>query len=570
MHTSSKKQGRTLHTTIDLERRVNCSAIYPILAPNGSTLIITGHEHGLHLIWRGGRKRRQQESGTTRASKRARTGEYALDDEEEDAVASRSQKVEGDDVFEADELDPDCPCPSVIRDVEVDLDAEVLCIAIPTAGSSQQQSLRDIAIIAVTLEDGSLKLLSVPLAPPEDEKTASFVRHIHIADLDHRWPRDPLPSLAVRILPDDDSSEPRSGVRVCVAVASVRLSVLVCIVNGRGVRMPHDNNTCISLDLPSPALLASFADSKDPLWLQVADRFGVVRIFEVLVARKDISPQDSISLATSYLAPFKRDPSGSVRRKRILASAWVMQGDAVVVLLEDGEWALWVVRGSLSFDGEVHRCMLGGILGSPRALRSHNTEQRRPATRLAPMTPNTRRAKAETLFSGPAKVPGMVAAGGVSVTARKGSSGAIDSIVMWYCDQAYCVPNLQRLIQRYAAVSGHGKMTVSNAGMIQLTEVTAPCDRMVSVSPFSDRCAETSGSLQSTAPDLLVSSEYRLHISERATAALDMPVHALATKLDSTKATASGPLALGAVDEILDKMANKGGRSRRVGFVHWQ
>ncbi|KAG9537199.1 hypothetical protein KCU79_g20801, partial [Aureobasidium melanogenum] len=49
------RHGKRMHLSYDCPRRLNVSNIYPVQSPRGADIIISGHDDGLHILWRGGR-----------------------------------------------------------------------------------------------------------------------------------------------------------------------------------------------------------------------------------------------------------------------------------------------------------------------------------------------------------------------------------------------------------------------------------------------------------------------------------------------------------------------------------
>ena len=43
----------------ELSHRIHDTKVYPVKAPNGSTIILYGHETGVGILWRGGRPLKQ-------------------------------------------------------------------------------------------------------------------------------------------------------------------------------------------------------------------------------------------------------------------------------------------------------------------------------------------------------------------------------------------------------------------------------------------------------------------------------------------------------------------------------
>jgi hypothetical protein len=124
----------------------------------------------------------------------------------------------------------------------------------------------------------------------------------------------------------------------------------------------------------------------------------------------------------TFLPPFVQGEVGTVaRRKKVLDARWISGGRAILALLEDGEWGIWDLEaidpgtsnpGSNLIQGQSN---ISGIQGGSLtrfAIRSHispaiesvktsaNSQVQPSSGTLAPMTPSTRKIRAEGLFHG--------------------------------------------------------------------------------------------------------------------------------------------------------------------------
>ena len=156
--------------------RIYSSCVYPIKPPNGSTIIIYGHEHGLRLIWRGGKPFRFAESRESPGNVNG-TGKdepTIIDLEDDGPVASKPKIQEADFEDEDEEIDPTQPCQSILRHVDISTGTAVMHIGIPHVPSNASRAppsayppiLSSHIIIAGACSDYSIRVITVPLTPP--------------------------------------------------------------------------------------------------------------------------------------------------------------------------------------------------------------------------------------------------------------------------------------------------------------------------------------------------------------------------------------------------------------------
>ena len=109
--------GKLTQLRYELSHRIHGAQIYPVKAPNGSTIILYGHETGVGVIWRGGRPLKAQvEAPTPKQPPRKPTrvnGNYSdvvmiidSDDEEPSAKAASIPNAPPEAEFESDDFKP--------------------------------------------------------------------------------------------------------------------------------------------------------------------------------------------------------------------------------------------------------------------------------------------------------------------------------------------------------------------------------------------------------------------------------------------------------------------------------
>ncbi|CZT23294.1 uncharacterized protein RCC_09005 [Ramularia collo-cygni] len=581
------KRGHKLHLSYELPHRIHAARIYPLLAPNGSTLIIYAHDHGLRLLWRGGRRRRGPSMPPK--SNGVKHDEMILIDDTDDAQ-------DGDEwEAEEEELDPDCPCPHIIHTLDIVLGRDasrpdgcaVLHLELPVLHSSPSTPtlLKKMAIVAVALADGSCQILQLPLTPPSAANEASVADNIYRSAVELTARGTPIPaSLAIKFLPADET-RPRSHSgplqslddQLLIATASRTLSIWAVSVKTN--KLVCSENTLVrKTPLSSSAVGISFHPSSRLGQLLLTDTSGAARIFDLHKPRSSTQAGDWImAYHTSHHIPKDTpdlDPT-LTRRKKILGAEWVLAGKGILVLQEDGEWGIWDVNSSQT-GKQVEDFALRGFLGT-----SSSTEQTEPSkskrgvSKLAPMTPNTRKTKAEQLFTGAVRAPGVAPSGGITVQLNNPRIGQADeSVAIWYGGEVYSITSTQAFWQRSTS-SGGGFGSLHAPGLSHITDISLSNETISSISQFSVKGSAGLGQMN-TQRDLLVSAEHRAVVLQ--TQRPDKPARNLFQRqIDERPAEAmrdqhmldAGGLDVEGLDRMLEDMAagTTNTVTRKVGFA---
>lgn len=215
-------------------------------------------------------------------------------------------------------------------------------------------------------------------------------------------------------------------------------------------------------NLASPATSVNFNPSPFPSprhsLLTVAESRGAVRVF-------DCKPQSDFNQGSwvfSLYPGFQTSLDRIATRKKVLCAQWVLGGKAIIVLLAEGEWGVWDLENagpkanhniqSASLGGASLAFAISGWVGSSPVSKSLvKTSSRRNdnTSRLTPMTPGTRKARQEALFSDSATTANAqtdgLSRGGlfVSVVYNSSNSKADDeSLLLWYGDSVTVIPSL--------------------------------------------------------------------------------------------------------------------------------
>ena len=559
------KKERKLQLAYDLPHRIHCARIYPARCTNGSTLVIYGHDQGIRLLYRGGRRPKHADSGRTE-----------FEDEE-------------------DETDPDTPYANIIQVMELNLGSTVLHIATPSLPSQASQRpaiTKDHAIVAVHTADKKVGVLRIPLTPcaPRDVRNVADAILDDIIDLPAGSTM--VNDISIKIITRFSNVQEEPESTVCVAIVSdvVRLWSL-----------PTSSDEIISeeavnqrLPLPSKASKISYHPSAGSAKILLVDTQSSVRIYDPTTSKNpNFRPSSSGSMSIdgeevgkwvmTFQAPYHAlspDYPAVPARKVILDAQWILGGRAILALLQDGEWGVWDVSATAQNNKSVGEFVLHGFLGSAAATAApaESSKQRKGSSKLAPMTPNTRKTKSQNFFSGAPKAPGAVAKGGICVVGNDAVTGQTDeSVMLWYDGEVYTIPNVQQFWQRSLNVSSSGVGSLYAPGLSHIPDVNLMNENITSISQFSVKFSSSGLGQMNTPRDFLVSAEHRFIIHqatrppvsskglfERTAAAVTA---AVPSDRDQRMLDA-GELDVGGMDRMLDSMANGGAaRTRRVGFA---
>ncbi|KAF2166269.1 hypothetical protein M409DRAFT_66740 [Zasmidium cellare ATCC 36951] len=592
------KRERKLHLSYELPHRIHSSLLYPISAPNGSTLIIYGHDRGLKALWRGGRRRCETpRASAPRTNGTQHTDVILIDDSDDEGHAD--EPVEDQFEKEEEELDPDCPYPSAIQDLDIRLDRSVLHVAAPPLQTSALTPaiLKKVAVVAITSSDGSVRLLQIPLSPPSDEQKGQTLQDVSDSKIVLHPSGGIISDLSAKYLPIDNQpltapkrqQEDVEG-HLLVAAASRALSIWSISVTADNLFV-EDQRPTHKVQLANSLCKISFHPSTRSAQLLVGDRLGAARIYDPYAFRTPQKRPDSSGSATepnpnlgdpgiwimTYHTTFALPKDGSLpaaltRRKRLLDAKWVLGGKGILALLEDSQWGVWDVSGTSRPARLVEAFAIDGFLTSPSANEPvEPVRPKRGSSKLAPMTPNTRKSKSEQFYSGDSKskLSEAVAKGGISVATNHPRSGQSDeSVILWHNSDVYTIPSMQSFWQRSTTSGGIGSLYAP--GISHVTELDPMHEIISSISLFATKSSSAGIGAMNTQRDLLVSTEYHIIVLQQLRAqttarslfqAAERPASRDQQMLDA------GALDLAGMDRVLDGMAAGGGPARKVGFA---
>ncbi|KAI4174539.1 MAG: hypothetical protein LQ343_002296 [Gyalolechia ehrenbergii] len=449
--------------------RIHTAKPYPLIAPNGSTIILVGCENGLKILWRGGqpaesqpRQRSWKDDGTLLHNVAVGSkGQADANSLHEDA----SHEQTGEDSSSSQDFEP------VIESISLPFGTAVLHIAFPfiPPDSSQHKSdslpalCSDRLVAAMRLR----RCVSLTLAPSSASPGSEL--DMDQDDAQSRKNVSDRRRFTSKLQSRSRSAGRDNGWDLLVASSSSDSSGLLLIhriqlsPHGRELKQTTtDFNLPLSIQqLPCSAASLSFnpslpGDERNSRLL-LADRKGTIRILDCHSAEASNECPCLISLYTSLQSTSNRRGAG----KHVLDAQWVLGGSAVLVLLENGEWGVWDLEGHGPKAQSTSKAPVTPTLGSlfMFAIRGHlndgsNTfksdnadaasikEASKPAM-LAPTTPSTRRMRQANLFAGPLRHAKGPAHGGISLVPDQDSKIGDEAVVMWYNNAITVIPSLR-------------------------------------------------------------------------------------------------------------------------------
>ena len=628
-------------SSYDLPHRIHTSKSYPLSSPNGSSILVYGHDQGLRVVWKGGRPFKLQSTAVERISKSNGIDGDALMiiDSDEEAPEDSEQQDNPDFEDEDSGLDNLEPYQPVVQTLDLPLGVDVLHLAFPLlpvdAECSALESLPALfsqkLVLAAACSDFSVRLILIPLLPPSPQtKKKTDWRHTvsNLSDgkslfgeqmivLSSGTTHRSIPkSLSVSMTsnpPDDlediemdehdasskkanlqrnvsrSASRSRNGSRlgdqqwdVLVASHSADLSGLLLIhripvLAGEASLSPELHLPWRVQYLASPTVSVHFNSALYPAprhsQLMIAEAKGVIRILDCLPQSKAAEGSWRLSLYTD----FETLQDSTSRRKLILDAQWVLAGKAILVLLADGKWGVWDLEnaGPKPTDrknpprstpaGSFMKFALEGWVGDSlksRTLLKSSSTKTEKKSKLAPMTPGTRKVRQQALFTGPTPQPDGPVRGGISVATlvdAPSSRPDDEAVLIWHGSTITVVPSF--FIHWQNKVRGSGNLfgigAKGESKMINNIQLGGELCKEASLVPSRHR----SGSAKDEAnyPDILVTGDHRLMIVASPVAVSQMPSSPLSPLLSSMtdqQLLIRGNLDVNAMDRILAGMSN--------------
>jgi hypothetical protein len=625
---------------------VHDATIYPVKAPNGSTIILYGLENGVGVAWRGGRPLKKASAQPKQSAKPAKvngTNNDAImiidsDDDEPAKAASQQPAPAAEFEDEEEELDPDQPYPSFVQQLRFALGTEVLHLAVPQIPTISSLRPADTVpaifsthmVFAVTCADCTVRVITLPLSPPSDlakekplsaksqygEEITKVQAHQAIArgismtwtsrnepsskdpsddEMDMDGEGDEATTPARRRRKQQSRSRSRNqgqdGFDLLVASHSAELGGLLKIwrfpLADTTVKATHPIAPYKTVTLRKHASRVTFNTAQYPKrrhsQLLITDSAGTARVYDLFAPGKRRAHgglSEAGAFISTYRSSFESVKSSAftsaalAARKPIVDATWVSDGRHILCLLADGEWGVWDVdRSGPSPPADPLAFSLRGYVGTSEKESSASgasSPKRGARSSLAPMTPNTRRRKEETLFKGSPSISAAAPHGGVTVAALSSSNGAAaeESVIIWYGSEVYRIADLAKFWARTASASGGNSLP--SPSLAQMTDISLLGEMITSISQFD---TTSQASRMAVPRDLLISAEHRLIVTTTTTKSLGRDLNAMfsqeQTETDDARRTdqallSHGELDLGGMDRLLDDMESSGTVSKSL------
>ncbi|KAE8442015.1 hypothetical protein EG329_003916 [Mollisiaceae sp. DMI_Dod_QoI] len=612
------KNPQNTQLSYELPHRVHTAKAYPILSSNGSTIILYGHENGVKIVWRGGRPFRTSQPAPAPAQKTNGGGAViSLDSDDEGESAKPFEDIPE---FEEDEeeLDPLRPYPSTLQVLDLCFNTDVLDLAIlPSSvlkadGPSWRglESLKQKLIFTAACADNTVRLVTLPLSPPSPaSKARSELRtDFTLATAGkgkwgetvtlltgHQKPSNGLsmtadsigePGALVKADSNPNSTEPH----LVVASHSQEVTGLLRLYRV-SIKSPQNHvGPFQSIYLSSPAKAISFNPALSEQYssrLLVADSIGACRIYDhklLIKAAEDSSETPLAEQGTWLLSLYtgfqntKNDSQTSAAaaytgfgRKSIIDAQWVSGGKAILVLLNDGEWAVWDVEGA---GVAASRGLLGrqGIKGGSKseysltgyldgAIKSRSSgPPQMTSSKFAPMTPGTRKT-VEPFGSRSLTVSARGQISVMDIPSASPTSPLEESVLFWFGETYAVIPNLAKYWSAHKH-GGSGNLFTgpSGARLIKLENIDLQGERCSGVEQIPK--SPTSSGLSA---DVLILGEHRFTIITTGKQSKPLIAPKTETRLVlAERATNGGELDVMGIEQALTRMEN--GASRRKIF----
>ena len=591
--------------------------MYPVSSSNGSTVILYGHDNGVKIVWRGGKKFKPQQPDSAAHSKTNGAGSAAVISlDSDDEGDSAKQPFEDKPEFEADdeELNPLHPYPGTLQELDLWLGTEVLDLAVlpPTILKADSPSWRGVdalkqrIVFAASCSDNSVRLVTLPLTPPSP---ASKARPELRSDFTLANAGKGTWGETVTVL--NGHQKPSDGVAVTVDITGARSDAkataapqIIVASHSREVtgllrlwRVPMKSSLqqvepFQTISLASPAKSISFNPSLSSQYsshLLVAEAVGVCRIYDfklLLKPNEESSENVSAEHGTWLLSLYAGFPSvkndsqaqqmgahTGFGRKTVVDAQWVSGGRAVIVLLNDGEWAIWDIEGvgpnapqgilgrQGIKGGSISEYSLTGYIDGAAKLRPSGPPQL-TSSKFAPMTPGSRKAANPFNERGSdSRVRGQISV--VEFRSSSPTAPSEESILFWLGDTYAVIPSLAKYWAANAQKTiGSGSLFggPSGARMIKLENVDLQGERCSGV----EQIAKSAPSSAGFSSEILILGEHRyVLLIFGKSAARERPAEKSASRLALVeKSLNGGELDVGGIEQALARMENGGGKRK--------
>ncbi|KAM3086394.1 hypothetical protein ACMFMF_000343 [Clarireedia jacksonii] len=486
----------------ELPHRIHTAKVYPLPAPNGSTVILYGNENGVKIIWRGGRPFKASQDTATASAKvnGSKDAIISLDSDEDEAAPP---PFEDKPEFEDDEaeIDPSKPYPSFVQTLDLHFGTDVLHIGLLQSSILKADStswrgidaLKQKIVFTAACADNLVRLVTLPLTPPSpaskgrDEFRSNFTManagngkwgETVVTLSGHQKSSDGV-SMTVnmegQLALTKANQKSTAETQIIVASHSKEMTGLLLLWRIPLSPSPSIEQPFQSIYMPSSAVRISFNPSlseQHSSYLLVADTNGTCRIYNYkLVVNQSDDPDSLVAEQGTWLlslySGFKNSRSDSqspqrgshvgFERKTIVDADWVYGGKAIIALLNDGEWGVWDMDGvgpgakkgfmgiqSIKGGSISEFNLTGWIEGAMKSSSKSSGPSAASISKFVPMTPGTR--KTTDLFSNKAQPTGPIC-GSISVVEVPSQSPNFpseESVLFWLGESFTLIPSLSK------------------------------------------------------------------------------------------------------------------------------
>ncbi|KFX94168.1 hypothetical protein V490_04487 [Pseudogymnoascus sp. VKM F-3557] len=541
---------QNVQLSYELSHRIYTALPYPTPAPNGSSIVICGHDQGVRIIWRGGRTFKPPAAPKANGNGATNNAVMIIDSDDEAPAAEEEAEFEDEEA----ETDPSRPFPPVLQHIDLVFGTSATHLAVCAA-------VQDKIVFAATCGDSSVRLVSLPITPPSPERKAQ--------NKSRKWGETvvtlsgfstPADGVAMTFVKEQEEKA-KSGGYVLVASHSREVTGLLLLHKVPVLSVKKGGKTTEKLSqehtapfqtqyLSTPASSLDFSHFSNNLLL--ADRAGTIRIYSPDIA-------DGSWLLTLHTDFIKSDTSKFSSRKAILDTKWVLGGKAVMVLLSDGEWGVWDLegtgpgasRGILGSQGIKGGALTpfsisGYIDGPPIKSTSRPTAS---TSKFAPMTPATRRTVEPALLGAhnQSATAGLISALPLPKTTT--TSPPDERIAFWIEDAYAVIPSLRSF---WEAQHRRGANLFSGAAGTKMLRIDG-------VNLRGERCTGLAQSaVDGSTPELIIAAENRLVIvADLPESGTTSKPRTLALESGAGQLQIAGPgrdLDITGIDQMLDRM----------------
>jgi hypothetical protein len=510
------------------------------------------------LVWRGGRSFKSSQDSSAPAKKANGTGNAVISldsDDEGDSGKAFEDKPEFED--EEKELDPSRPYPGILQELDLHFGTDVLHLTVlpdpvlKADGPSWHglESLKQKIVFTAACADNSLRFVTVPLVPPSPKSKGRPELRLDFTLAaagkgtwgetvvllnGHQKPSGGV-SMTLEVVTEKSQGSTPAETQIIIAshsreVTGRLLLFRITLKSPRPALEPFQ-----SVFLASPAKSISFNPSlsrQNTSHLLVADTIGVCRIYDYKASIKVTEDPDSpategtwlLSLYTGFQST-KTDSQASplgthagFGRKTIIDAQWVSAGRAVIVLLSDGQWAIWDIEGVGPGASQGLLSRHQGVKGGSRseysltgyidaATKSRTSGPPQITTsKFAPMTPGTRKST-EPFGSRGSNVAMRGQISVLEVPASSPTSPSEESVLFWLGETFTIIPNLSKYWAANASKKSGSGLFAGAAGVraIKLDSVELQGERCSAVAQIPKLSTGTQS-------DIVIVAEHRFVI----------------------------------------------------------